>query len=243
MMQMTHTAGAVSEHRFSSRDDLAEAAHELKLPIAVALALCASAAETDDAEQIHRDLSRIAANVRAVREQLDELLDGERLRNDATARCAPEDLAALVRASAGSVMCVAARRGIDLRVETPDELRAVVDRERIGMAVRNLLTNAVRHAQDSGLVRVTLRHGADGRAEIEVADDGPGVPPALREAVFDRYRHFDRDGRRGGSGIGLAIVRDVATAHGGGVHVGPAAEGGASFTLELPLAPAIHAAA
>jgi signal transduction histidine kinase len=129
-------------------------------------------------------------------------------------------------------------------VEAPGELPAVVDRERVAMAVRNLLTNAVRHAQDSGTVRLTLRQSADGRrAQIETADDGPGVPPALREAVFDRYRHFDRDGRRGGSGIGLAIVRDVATAHGGEVRLETAAEGGASFTFEIPLAPPIDAAA
>jgi signal transduction histidine kinase len=243
-MQTSDSARAVSEHRLASRDDLAEAAHELKLPIAVALALCASAAETDDAAQIHRDLSRIAANVRAVREQLEELLDGGRLRRDAASRCEPVDLAALVRSCAAGFTHLAARRGVEVRLETPGELQAVVDRERVAMAMRNLLTNAVRHAQDSGVVRVTLRVSAEtGRAEIEVADDGPGVPPALREAVFDRYRHFDRDGRRGGSGIGLAVVRDVATAHGGAVHVGTAAEGGASFTLELPLAPAIDAAA
>jgi signal transduction histidine kinase len=243
-MTMSDTAQAVAADASASRDDLAEAAHELKLPIAVALALCASAAETDDPVQMHRDLDRIAANVRAVRERLDALLDAEHARGADALRASPVDLAALVRDAATSVRCVAARRRLALVVDTPPEVAMVADAERLGMAVRNLLTNAVRHAQEGGVVRMTLGHAAEGRrVRLEVADDGPGVPPMLREAIFDRYRHFDRDGRRSGSGIGLAIVRDVARAHGGDVEVGTAPEGGAAFTLELPVGAAIAAAA
>jgi signal transduction histidine kinase len=234
--------GDVQDPRSAYRDELAEAAHELKTPIAVALALCATATESDDATAMRSALGRIAANVRVLREQLDVLLDGERLRSDAALRLENIDLAPLVRECAARFACVAARRRVQVTVRTPGQLTAVADRERVGVAVRNLIANAIRHARDGGRVRLVLqRDGA--LARIEVADDGPGVPASMREAVFERYRRFDREGARGGSGLGLSIVRDVALAHGGRVSVGTAPEGGALFTLRLPLsAVAVRAA-
>ena len=69
-----------------------------------------------------------------------------------------------------------------------------------------------------------------------MADDGPGVPEADREDVFDRFRRLERDARaHAGTGLGLAIVRDVAGEHGGDVDVARAPEGGALFSLRLPL--------
>lgn len=236
-MISSDSARAVQEPGATKRDDLAAAAHELKLPIAVALALCAGARESEDPAEMRRDLDRITANLRSLREQLDLLLDSERVRSGGALQPEPVDLAELVRDSAGRVGCIAERRRIAVRVEAPDSLPAVADGERVDAAVRNLLFNAVRHAREGGLVCLRLRaRPGEAIAEIQVADDGPGVPPGLRDAVFERYRRFDVEGRGAGSGIGLAIVRDAASAHGGRVQVGTAPEGGALFTLELPLA-------
>ena len=238
-MNSSNGTRGVQDLRPTDCDELAAAAHELKTPIAVALALCASAAETNNPIAMRRDIGRIAANVRAVREQLDVLLDAERLRGDTALRLERVNIAALVREAATRFTCVAARRRVTVAVEAPADLAAVVDRDRLGVAVRNLIANAVRHARDGGIVRLRLselRHR--GRARLEVADDGPGVPEALRDAVFERYRRFDGGGRSGGSGIGLAVVREIALAHGGDIAVGGAPEGGALFALELPLAPA-----
>jgi signal transduction histidine kinase len=241
-MTSSFEARDVQDPRSTYQDELAEAAHELKTPIAVALALCASATESDDAPTMRRALGGIEANVRALREQLDVLLDGERLRSDAALRLELVDLAPLVRECAARFAVVAVRRRVRLTVHAPAILTARADRERLGIAVRNLIANAVRHAREGGEVRLRLH--ADGRlARIEVADDGPGVPDGLRDAVFERYRRFDREGARGGSGLGLTIVRDVALAHHGGVHVATAPEGGALFTLELPLGPVAARAA
>ena len=81
------------------------------------------------------------------------------------------------------------------------------------------------------------REGED--VVLEVADRGPGIPPAMRERMFER---FARDGgdRGGGSGLGLAIVRAVAEAHGGTVAAGPAEGGGAVFSVRLPAAAALR---
>jgi signal transduction histidine kinase len=99
--------------------------------------------------------------------------------------------------------------------------RVVGDRAALERIVRNLVDNAARHASS----RVHLACGRDPAVEgavwIEVGDDGPGIPPADRERVFDRFVRLDeaRAREEGGSGLGLAIVRRLVTAHGGRVSV------------------------
>jgi signal transduction histidine kinase len=69
-----------------------------------------------------------------------------------------------------------------------------------------------------------------------VADAGPGIPPEIRDRIFDRFVRGAAESAGGGSGLGLAIVRAVAERHGGGVEVGESEAGGAKFTVRLPLA-------
>jgi hypothetical protein len=149
------------------------------------------------------------------------------------------DLARAVRTVAESFEPLAADRGIDLTVEAPDSLAARFDVERVSRIMSNLLANAIRHAPPGGLARCTLLAGID-RATLQVADSGPGVPPEHRDNVFGRFRSgLAGDGRAGGgAGLGLAIVREFVELHGGEISLGDAPEGGALFTVTLPLRPA-----
>ncbi|WP_233221506.1 sensor histidine kinase [Streptomyces carminius] len=108
-------------------------------------------------------------------------------------------------------------------------------RGQLARVLGNLLDNAQRHAEHG--VRVGVRREG-GQVVLEVADDGTGVPEAERERVFERFVRLDdaRSRDDGGAGLGLAIARDVATRHGGTLTVGRAREGGALFTLRLPVA-------
>jgi signal transduction histidine kinase len=94
------------------------------------------------------------------------------------------------------------------------------------------VANARRHASS---VTVTVEHHAD-RAWVHVDDDGPGIPVAMRDAVFQRFARLDegRSADRGGAGLGLAIVAGVAEAHGGGAVAADAPTGGARVSLWLP---------
>jgi signal transduction histidine kinase len=104
---------------------------------------------------------------------------------------------------------------------------------RLARVVGNLLDNAERHAD--GVVRLSL-HEEGGMAVLRVADDGPGVPPADRDRIFERFVRLDdaRSRDEGGAGLGLAIVRDLVLAHGGDVTAGEAPGGGALFEVRLP---------
>jgi signal transduction histidine kinase len=122
---------------------------------------------------------------------------------------------------------VAGRSGIDVEVSGTPSVRG--HRSRLERLVRNLVDNAQRHAVSRVAVTVSA---VDGQAVLTVDDDGPGIPEADRERVFDRFVRLDdaRDRDEGGSGLGLAIVADIARAHGGTAAV----EGRSRFVVRLP---------
>ena len=122
--------------------------------------------------------------------------------------------------------------------EVTASVPVVADRARVQQVLVNLVTNAVRHTPPEASVTVTAR-AEDGWAVLEVADTGPGLEPGDEERVFEAFFRGDPSRQRdtGGSGLGLAIVAAIATAHDGTVSAGNRPEGGAVFTVRLPLAP------
>ncbi|MFD8821999.1 ATP-binding protein [Streptomyces sp. NPDC059605] len=144
------------------------------------------------------------------------------------------DLGALVREE------VSQRVGdrIPVTVSVPDsgEFEVTGSRGQLARVIGNLLDNAERHARDS--VTVSVRTAERGDVLVEVTDDGAGVPADERERIFERFVRLDDARTRddGGAGLGLAIARDVAVRHGGGLTADGAPEGGARFTLRLPAA-------
>jgi signal transduction histidine kinase len=110
-------------------------------------------------------------------------------------------------------------------------VQVAVDRRRFERMVANLLDNADRYGAGS----VTVRSGQWAEAvQLHVDDDGPGIPPAERELIFDRFTRGSTAGSSPGTGLGLALVREHAKLHGGSVTVGASPDGGARFTLTLP---------
>lgn len=129
------------------------------------------------------------------------------------------------------------RSSTDLRIDSGGVSagRVIGDRAQLERLIRNLTDNAVRHA--SSEIGLALRE-ENGRVVLEVNDDGPGVPVEMRDVVFERFTRLDhaRDREHGGAGLGLAIVAEIAAAHGGSASVGGAASGGARFVVTLPTA-------
>jgi signal transduction histidine kinase len=134
--------------------------------------------------------------------------------------------------------------GVSLTAERRFELGALpegaleADPDRLAQALRNLARNSIEHTADrSGLVRLEVARLGPERVRFVVIDDGHGIPPSERERVFERFHRTDpaRSRSTGGAGLGLAIVRAIAEAHGGEVHAREPANGrGAVVELVLP---------
>jgi len=136
------------------------------------------------------------------------------------------------------LMPAAAKRGVTLANDVHGDYTVRADPLRLKQILSNLVENAIRHGRENGLVRVSASPGAEGWLRVSVSDDGPGVPEAVRERIFERFFRADkaRTRNRGGTGLGLSIVKNLVLAHGGEVRVDSAPEGGSvfSFTLRTP---------
>jgi two-component system OmpR family sensor kinase len=117
------------------------------------------------------------------------------------------------------------------------------DEHRLHQVLANLLSNARTHTPQGTTVTVSLSRngdgGQDGRAELAVHDDGPGIPAELQEHIWERFARADsaRSRTAGSTGLGLAIVRAVVTAHGGRLAL-TSEPGSTTFLISMPAAPA-----
>jgi signal transduction histidine kinase len=214
----------------------ANVSHELRTPLMLISGpverLLADQRLDDDQR---RGLQVVRRNAYLLLERVNELLDVAKLEaGRMDVRRSETDLADLVRLVCANFDGLAAERGIAYRVEAPARLRAQVDADKLGRVLLNLLSNAFKFAR--GTIRVTLREET-GHARLEVADDGEGVPPDMREVVFERFRQVEgASSRLGGTGLGLAIAKDFVELHGGTIAVTDAPEGGALLAVHVPIA-------
>ena len=209
---------------------VADAAHELRSPLAsirtaLEVARLDAAATTEEwretADGALDDADRMGR-------LLDDLLVLARLDDPAVtrARTAPAATGDVAAVADRLVERLAARQAPPLVVRAGDATAPVaVPDDVLERVVGNLAENAVRYARSR--VEVRVRTAAAGTVEVVVEDDGPGVPPADRERVFERFTRLDdaRSRSEGGSGLGLAIVRELVRAAGGEVHLEDAAPG------------------
>lgn len=229
-------------------DFISGVSHELRTPLAqirmFSETLVLGRVRSDDERQ--RSLAIIDQEARRLTHLVENLLHFSRSeRRAATVAPEPTAVAPLVQEVIEGFAPLAATRGVSLRAEVPEGLVAPVDPGAARQMLLNLLDNAVKYGPAGQTVTVGADRGPNGRgggsvARLWVDDCGPGIPRSDRERVWDRFWRLERD--RGtvvaGSGIGLAVVRELATLHGGRAWVEDAASGGSRFVIELPLGPA-----
>jgi signal transduction histidine kinase len=231
--RLAHTMNRMLDRLESSatrqREFVSDASHELRSPIA---------AIRSELEVALRDPARaewitVAGNALAENERLERLVG---------------DLLTLARLDEGRVPAV---EGVDLEDVVREEtarlhddrihaeltpVRVRANREQIARVLRNLLENAERFAEDRIDVALSTEEGS---AVLTVADDGPGIPNAERERVFERFTRLDEGRARsyGGVGLGLALVRGIAAAHGGTAQADATENGGARLVVRIPRVP------
>ena len=219
---------------------LATLSHELRTPLNAVLGWTARARAKAPPE-LERALDIVARNAEAQARMVDDMLDLSRI----TAGTMRLDLAPLqvrdsIFAALEAVRPAAEAKGVELASEVDEALRVDGDADRLQQIVANLLSNAIKFTPANG--RVTVRvHAEDGKVLIQVTDTGQGIAEEFLPSVFTAFRQADGSStrRHGGLGLGLAIARELAEAHAGGLYAASDGEGkGSRFTLELPVLPA-----
>jgi two-component system, OmpR family, sensor kinase len=215
------------------REFVADASHELRTPLTSILANLELLEAELGGEQ--REIAGSALrSSRRMRRLVADLLLLARADAGREARREPVDLAAVAREAASEAEVVASDHPLSL--DLPGEVVVHGTRDDLHRMALNLLENAYLHTPAGTPVTLAVRQ-EDGSAVLELADRGPGVAPANRERVFERFTRGAGDASPGGSrsGLGLSIVRAVADAHGGSVSLDDAEGGGARFVVRLPL--------
>ncbi|GAB4436022.1 MAG: ATP-binding protein [Chloroflexi bacterium OHK40] len=213
----------------------ANVSHELRTPLTLIIGPTERLLGQARGEQA-RELELILRNARVLQRHVDDLLDVARLEaGRLELQRSTVDLARLIRRTTDLFTAAAAERCITLSVAADGEQLIEADGEQLQRVVVNLISNALKFTPEAGEVRVTAR--LDGAtATICVDDSGPGVPPALRARIFERFRQGEggKTRRYGGTGLGLAIARELVVLHGGSIRVEDSPLGGARFTVVLP---------
>jgi two-component system, OmpR family, sensor kinase len=213
---------------------VADASHELRTPLTSILANLELLEGELDGEQREMAASALRSS-RRMRRLVGDLLLLARADAGREAPRAPVDLATV--ASEAALEAGSLAPGDPVSVDAPEPVVVMGVEDDLHRLASNLVENALIHTPQGTPVTVSVRRDGDS-AVLEVADRGPGVPPALRRRVFERFARGGGDAApSGGSGLGLAIVQAVTHAHGGSVELGEAESGGARFVITLPAAP------
>ena len=220
----------------------ANVSHELRTPLALILGPAQRLIDDDDGAMTRaqrlESAQVIARSARMLLRHVNDLLDMSKLEaGELKIELRDTDVAALVRFLASHFAVLAADRSIEYRVDADQAIVAAVDPDKLQRAVMNLLGNAFKFVPDGGRIRCSLRQSPH-ELVLAVDDSGPGVQPALRQAIFERFRQGDGGANRkaGGTGLGLAITREFVEMHRGRVEVLDSDLGGARFQISLPRA-------
>jgi heavy metal sensor kinase len=213
----------------------ADAAHELRTPVAIILSQAQRIlARERDAATYQQTLETCVKAARRLNQLTESLL--ELATHDAGAinlKREPCDLADLARDTAALVQPIADERRITLTLDLASA-SCRGDADRIAQVILNLLTNALEHTPADGRVTIrTLRENSS--ALLTIADTGPGIAAEHLPRIFDRFYRADasRNRRTGGAGLGLAICKALIDAHGGSIEVTSKSGNGATFTVRL----------
>jgi PAS domain S-box-containing protein len=221
--------------------------HELRTPLTAirgALSLLTGPIGNDLSPQVRRVATVALASSERLGRLVNDILDFEKIASGKI-RLMPEqiDLAKSAAYAAEQNEEYAKAHKVDIRVNAPGEVTISGDRDRLQQVFTNLISNAVKHSPQGGIVEIHVDVNAN-RARVAVRDHGPGVPDDFRAKLFERFAQAEGVLARtkDGTGLGLAITKAIVELHGGAIGYEDAAGGGALFWFELPLRgkPALH---
>ena len=222
--------------------------HELRTPLAQIRLFAETLLldRTRSEEERRRSLAILDQEARRLSNLVDNTLQFSRAeKGTISLDLAEHDLSRIVLDAVEAFSPLASARGVRVEPSVPASLSARVDAGAMRQILLNLLDNAVKYGPPGEAVVVGLERAA-GAIRIFVEDRGPGIPAADRERIWKKFVRLEGQAHSGGAGIGLAVVRDLASLHGGTAFVEDARPNGARFVVEIPSAqpsPGLHEAA
>ena len=216
--------------------------HDLKNPLATILALCEMLEASRLDEEQRADVEGIVMAAQRTTRMVLDLLDVQMAEDGALELdVAPVALQELLDEVAEASAPRLEARSQRLTIAAAGDVAVLADRSYLVRVVMNLVENCAKYGREGGLVTIDAAPSGPERRIIRVSDDGPGVPPALRERVFEKYAQAERAAgmrSRDSRGLGLRFCKVVVDAHGGRIWVEDAEPRGARFCVELPAAEA-----
>lgn len=209
------------------------ASHEFRTPM-TALKLNSQLIQLTYPQISMESISKMDRQVNKLSKLVDEMLDISRIsRGRLTLRKKEMNLAQLTREVVFGMMDQLKLAGMPVNLNLPDKVMGNWDPDRLEQVIENLITNAIRYAKKSPLY---VKVSADEKsAYLEVCDQGPGIPPEHQQQIFNQFERLGDGSDRGGLGLGLFIVKEIVTLHGGNISVSNLNTGGARFLIDLPL--------
>ncbi len=233
-----HDLTRIKQLEHTREEFVANVSHELRTP----LSLIKGYVETlldgarNNPEVAERFLKIIERNTQRLDLLIQDLLTISALESERIKlNMQPVELPALVEKVFADLKPPAENKNVEL-VNRLTELTATADANRLEQVLANLVDNAIKYGRAQGIVVVGGKRTDDGKIEVFVQDDGPGIPPEALDRVFERFYRVDKARSRdqGGTGLGLSIVKHIVQAHGGEVWVKSELGKGATFFFTLP---------
>jgi signal transduction histidine kinase len=219
------------------REFLADAAHELRTPLAVVQAQAHVLRHANDEADKTKASQELEQGVGRAAGLINKLLVSARVSGeDFAPRLESLELNALVQERVALLSSLAARKNIDMSLNAQARVKVCIDRESFVSAVDNVIDNAIRYTPAGGNIEIEIVQERDAMVRLRVADNGVGIPHELHERVFERFFRVDSS-EQVGSGLGLAIVKRVLALHGGEVSLSTGLDQrGLAVALTLPAA-------
>jgi signal transduction histidine kinase len=219
------------------KDDLISlVVHDLRNPLAGVLS-CLNLIEPSSADAETREFLKLAREgMRKLSELVDDMLEVRLLEEGKLAlKPEPVSLVEILRQAIATLEASAKLEGIPLELKVEAEPTLSLDRRLVRRSIENLISNALKFSKPGEPIVITVRSDPEGTA-VEVADRGPGLPEELRDRLFQKFASVEARARgaRRGHGLGLYVVKLVATAHGGSVAASARPGGGTVFRVLFP---------
>ena len=213
---------------------VANAAHELRTPLAVVTAQAHVLAKATTVEGRSEAELRLEAAVNRASHLIHQLLVLARMEMDRSPGFTTVDLAQLAREEIALFVPAASARNVDIGLEAPDRLMVTLDAQSLRSILQNLIDNAIRYAVGAGRVVVKL-FTLEGAIVLSVIDDGPGIAESDHSRIFDRFYRGAMPPDAQGTGLGLTIVKVAAARMGGEIQIAKGLDArGCGFTLKIP---------